>query len=600
MDRCGRVTRSSARKNNIKVSMPETNSSKVKKSTSKLNTADCLEGIESGYYKAKMDSDDSDLEIIENISIKKIAKARVKIKMSERKQPQIESDNEDERVQNNVYRNRKVEILQEQKKSVKPQNVAVIHSNVNNSKEVLKEIHEPQKGTPKKKRSLTAVNELEAISQVTPPKQRKSNDNSLFSPSSLLEKLELNSPPPKENKSKPKKLFESETIYQSARKALHSTVPVQMPGRENEHKQLRDFIKCHLMNKTSGTLYVSGPPGTGKTASLSTILQQPDIITEFKEVYVNCTAIKSSGSIYLRIIQELGIKSSSRTEKDSVAAIENYLSTNHKMILLVLDEIDQLESKKQSVLYTIFEWPSRKNSKIILIGIANALDLTDRILPRLQARCELKPQLMHFAPYSKQQIVEIFTDRLRSAGVLDLFAPVAVQMLAGKVAAISGDVRKALDIGRRVIEIAEKHKKEESDKKVDLKHVMGVLNSVYGTSNNLNEDNDDSFPLQQKIIVCTLLLILKKARNKDITVGKLHEVYKKVCRVRNLSGVDQAEFVGLCSLIETKGIIRVSGKKEPRLHKINLEWDEEEVAAALKDKQLMATILQDSSVLGKM
>jgi Cdc6-related protein, AAA superfamily ATPase len=79
----------------------------------------------------------------------------------------------------------------------------------------------------------------------------------------------------------------------------------------------------------------------------------------------------------------------------------------------VLDEIDQLDSRKQSVLYTIFEWPSAPNSKLVMIGIANALDLTDRILPRLQARLDLRPQLLHFAPYTKLEIVNILTERLK-------------------------------------------------------------------------------------------------------------------------------------------------------------------------------------------
>ena len=64
---------------------------------------------------------------------------------------------------------------------------------------------------------------------------------------------------------------------------------------------------------------------------------------------------------------------------------------------------------------------------------------------------------MHFAPYSKQQIVDIITARLKEAGVSDVFTGMAVQLLAGKVAAISGDVRRALDISRRVVELAESH-----------------------------------------------------------------------------------------------------------------------------------------------
>ena len=50
----------------------------------------------------------------------------------------------------------------------------------------------------------------------------------------------------------------------------------------------------------------------------------------------------------------------------------------------MLDEVDQLESKNQDVLYTVFEWPALSGSSLSLVGIANTLDLTDRVLPRLK------------------------------------------------------------------------------------------------------------------------------------------------------------------------------------------------------------------------
>ncbi|KAK9870408.1 hypothetical protein WA026_007978 [Henosepilachna vigintioctopunctata] len=465
--------------------------------------------------------------------------------------------------------------------------------------------------------------QVERISNVVSPlKQKKLNEekNEAVSPKTqaLFTKLSLLSPT--NNKFQSSKCASSDgipsfngDIYQIAKRALHSTTPECMTSRQVELEELESFIKTHMKNKTSASLYISGPPGTGKTASLTFILDRADVFKNINKVYVNCTSIKSSGAVYGRIMKELGLKINSGSEKDYLNIIEDRFSKTKKTHLLVLDEMDQLDSKNQAILYTIFEWPAKFRNNIILIGIANALDLTDRLLPRLQARCELRPKLLHYAPYSKQQLLEIITSRLEQADALKVFSSAALQMVAAKVAAVSGDVRRALDISRRVIDMIEKDAKNDAlqsienlnvdqfscNKKVDLKEVIGVLNKVYGTSQNLSDDCDSSFPLQQKIALCSLLLILKKVKNKDITVGKLHDVYKKVCGKLNLFSVDQAEFVGLCSLIETKGIIRVSGRKEPRLHKVTLEWDQEEVLDALKDKVLISRILQDDSFIVK-
>lgn len=281
--------------------------------------------------------------------------------------------------------------------------------------------------------------------------------------------------------------------------------------------------------------------------------------------------------------------------------------------MLVLDEIDELIEKKQSVLYQIFEWPSLVNAKIILIGIANSLDLTNRALSRLNTQStSVKPQLMHFSPYTKEQIVDIFKNRLQAAGVLDVFPVATIQLLSAKVAAMSGDIRKALDLGHAV---AEKAKKEsnfdannlnelgiceiEKTEKIEVKQVLNVLNDVYSTAQKWDDENGDAIPLQEKILVCTLLLLLKQSKNKDITVGRLREVYAKVCIKRGIPSLDESELFGLCSLTETKGIIRMIKNKVARLTKIQLQWDEDEITNIVKDKQLIANILTDVSVLNK-
>ncbi|NWI18442.1 CDC6 protein, partial [Crypturellus soui] len=149
--------------------------------------------------------------------------------------------------------------------------------------------------------------------------------------------------------------------------------------------------------------------------------------------------------------------------------------------LLVLDELDQLHSKGQDVLYTMFEWPWLPGSRLVLIGgcrrvgsgcsrrragpraqlalpagMANALDLTERGLARLQARPGCRPQLLPFAPYTREQLAAILQERLRQVAGDAVLDGSAVQFCARKVSAVSGDARKALDICRRAVELLER------------------------------------------------------------------------------------------------------------------------------------------------
>lgn len=334
-----------------------------------------------------------------------------------------------------------------------------------------------------------ATSSDEESAHVSPPKQRRTHalPEHLISPSRLLDRLSIDERPEQEEKpskteiktkkEKPKKEPEQNpepekepeptepaqpspprNKYQNARRVLNSAETLNLPGRESQLEELREFFTSHLDAQTSGSLYVSGQPGTGKTACLSLLLRALEFAQRLQRVYINCTSIASVGAVYKKLCAELQLKPAGRTERDHLEAIQRHLRKAKRMLLLVLDEIDQLSTTRQEVLYTIFEWPALPGARILLVGIANSLDLTDRALMRLNARCELKPRLMHFPPYTKPQIVEIFKSRLAEAQVLDVFPPVTLQLLAAKVSAVSGDVRRALDIGRRVVEIAEQQK----------------------------------------------------------------------------------------------------------------------------------------------
>ncbi|XP_020784298.1 LOW QUALITY PROTEIN: cell division control protein 6 homolog [Boleophthalmus pectinirostris] len=387
------------------------------------------------------------------------------------------------------------------------------------------------------------------------------------------------------------RLFADKSRFLSVKQALHTAVPERLLSRDSERAAIRQFLEEKVLQKKPGSLYISGAPGTGKTACLNCVLHDmKSQLSSVQTVLLNCMTLRSSHSVFSLLSEKL--KSSG-----GQSGLQKLLTAPGRAVLLVLDEMDQLDSKAQDVLYTIFEWPHLPKSRLCLIGIANALDLTDRILPRLQARPECRPLLLNFPPYSRQELTAIVQDRLAQASAETLLDPSAVQFCARKVSAVSGDARKALDICRRAVEMVESDERKKATdgtteakaSRVSLPQVARVLSEVYG--DRMAQTEGETFPLQQKLLVCCLLLLIRNGKSKEVPLGKLHEAYSRLCARRQVGAAGQSECLSLCSLLESRGIFALKKAKEARLTKIFLKIEEKDVENALKDRTLVGSIL---------
>ena len=82
-----------------------------------------------------------------------------------------------------------------------------------------------------------------------------------------------------------------------------------MPGRESERRCITNFITDFLEDTETDccALYISGSPGTGKTALVNSIIQDLDLKTRtVRIVFINCMALKSVDALWERLVEELG------------------------------------------------------------------------------------------------------------------------------------------------------------------------------------------------------------------------------------------------------------------------------------------------------
>ncbi|OJD31078.1 cell division control protein [Diplodia corticola] len=262
------------------------------------------------------------------------------------------------------------------------------------------------------------------------------------------------------------------TIYNDARQLfIRGSQPGRLIGREDERSELQQFVSSRVGSKKSGCLYISGPPGTGKSALVGEVCQELDEAT-VKRAYINCMSAKSANELYIKLLEGIG-ETEDVLEGTEQETLQKIMFRRDVSYVVTLDEVDYLLELDLELLYNIFEWSMRPKSSLILLGIANALDFTDRFLPRLKSR-GLKPQLLPFMPYSASQVASVISSKLKtllpsdttaSADFVPFLHPTAIQFLSKKIAAQTGDLRKAFDICRRAIDMIESSVREQHARK---------------------------------------------------------------------------------------------------------------------------------------
>ena len=467
-----------------------------------------------------------------------------------------------------------------------------------------------------------------------------------------------------------------QAMVAAAKSALHtSTAPGEVLCREQERKTVLDLMRKSLKAKRGGSVYVCGLPGTGKSLTVSEAervarcwgdgsklgggskhavgrAERPRVAA------VNCMALGDPRLVFAKVIEELsGEKSTNATStnaaKHSRAADESSeldlgadlgalpeVATLRQLVtsegsaggrttVILLDEMDQLVSKAQGILYELFGLPTLPGSRCVVIGVANGINLVEVTLPRLAARgCE--PSVVRFNAYDNTQLKQLLRQRL-AALPFAVFEDAGLELCARKVAAATGDMRRALNICTVAVDLCVLEAAETARDSSEASNA-GPSSTTSGTSNSKAGEGSDAerqknektngapkqnlrfagftvkvshmaraisasfsspvvdtvrgLPQHQQMVLCAAVRLFRErsaeSSKREATLGVLNDKYTALCKEAGIRGVTPGEFSGVCTVLADQTLLKVGAGREDRQRKVSLAVHQDDVVFALQ------------------
>ncbi|GJE94901.1 AAA domain-containing protein [Phanerochaete sordida] len=472
--------------------------------------------------------------------------------------------------------------------------------------------------------------------RTTPRKHASVSTVQPITPATAISQLALVTPPPSPHHS-------LQPISTRVRALLRPTCNHvgHMAGRRSERDVITRFVSAFVSASQDGPpaaddasiLYVSGTPGTGKTALVNSVLG--DMRDELADagvsvISVNCMAVNDVEALYARLVEDLskGGKRSGRGRKPketSLQAVDRLLNEQNAKCLVLLDEIDHIASSSQA-LTSVFTLARTHATSLRLIGIANTHTLSSSSSATSASMEALAGvQTMHFSPYTPEELLQIVSERLAplqdtakstSSESLDNFLPrPTLMLLTKKVAAMTGDVRAVFEVLRGAINIAVNTSAPNVFNPLDVStppvtptHVLSALKAYSPASstskamNAIPKKASDSetvvkvreLGLQARLVLLAMVLARRRvdanlalggstasspslfprtptkrsssladvSSGAALDAGQLFGYYKTILSRSDeglLTAVSRSEFGDLLGLLETVGLLQLSG-----------------------------------------
>ncbi|KAL3233537.1 Origin recognition complex subunit 1 [Nakaseomyces bracarensis] len=338
-----------------------------------------------------------------------------------------------------------------------------------------------------------------------------------------------------------------ETIFSKIKKQLTSfhnkdeivksgNISDYLPARENEFASLYLSVYSAIESESATTIYIAGTPGVGKTLTVREVISDLQLashqgeIPKFQYVEINGLKMVKPTDSYEFFWNK--ISGEELTWAAAMESLEFYFNKipreKKRPIVVLLDELDALVTKSQDVMYNFFNWSTYENAKLIVISVANTMDLPEKQLGN-KVSSRIGFTRIMFTGYTHEELKTIIKFRLQGlnnscfyvdtktgkaklvaaedkdeipAGMKKVRLRItddAIEIASRKVASVSGDARRALKVCKRAAEIAEKHYMAKYGYGYDGKAIIEKENEANeleaGNEPQIENDGDDEIQI---------------------------------------------------------------------------------------------------------
>jgi Cdc6-like AAA superfamily ATPase len=418
--------------------------------------------------------------------------------------------------------------------------------------------------------------------------------------------LTLKSNPPSTKKIKTKIIKKINTEEENEEYDQNNFQDYYLPCREKEQITIYDYIRNGLDTLGSySCLYISGMPGTGKTACVNAMInklkhQSMNSIVKvptFDFFYLNGMKVANPNNVFKLIYEHLFSDGRSTNLNKCISSLDNFfknrkdcnyamnLNINNQHLVLVIDEIDCLITKKQALLYNIFNWTTYAHSKLIIISISNTLDLPEKLQPKIRSR--MGNNRLIFKPYGRDELLKIIEVKVQNIG---LFSKDAQRFSAMKVSAINGDLRRVLQICRRAKEIWERE--GQKDSQIGINHIKKACEDLFDSKVIKLIKNLKTY---EKTVLLSIVYSMKIINNNRAPVTDIYKYQCYICHKTNKQPMNFDEFKSVVyNLIKLKIFNFVDTNSENFItNSIFIKFYTDELANSFEDGDPLKALINE-------